>query len=133
MNESDRRQGSAADGIEIRVRRLIDGGRPCEAIDAATTAVALAPLRESAQRALVRAHLAAGDLCEARAAVQRYAQVTRRELGAEPAHEFWAMVGMSSWTHRHHSRADRRSAPAADPQHLVLRGRARGVVAQAHR
>ncbi|CAM3620493.1 BTAD domain-containing putative transcriptional regulator [Tsukamurella ocularis] len=74
-----------------------DDGRG--AVAAATAAVRRDPLCADAHRALARAHLAAGDLCQARAAVQRYAQVTRRELGAEPAADLWALVGLPSWTH----------------------------------
>lgn len=69
------------------------------AVEAATAAVRRDPLREDAHRALARAHLDAGDLCGARAAVQRYAQLARRELGAEPSPELWALVGLPAWTH----------------------------------
>ncbi|RDB49780.1 Bacterial transcriptional activator domain (plasmid) [Tsukamurella tyrosinosolvens] len=100
------------------------------AVAAATDAVRRDPLREDGHRALARAHLDAGDLCLARAAVQRYAQLTRRELGTEPSPDLWAMVGLSAWTH---TRRSARPSAAGDRQHLVLGGRAGGVMAQAHR
>ena len=101
-----------------------------DAVEAATAAVRRDPLREDAHRALARAYLDAGDLCLARAAVQRYAQLTRRELGAEPSPDLWTMVGLPAWTHA--QRPARSSAPG-DRQHLILGRRAGGVVAQAHR
>lgn len=104
-----------------------NGGR--DAVEAATAALRRDPLCEDAHRALARAHLDAGDLCGARAAVQRYAQLTRRELGAEPAPDLWTMVGLPAWTHARPAR----SSAAGDRQHLVLGGRTGGVMAQAHR
>ena len=84
------------------------------AVEAATAAVRREPLREDAHRALARAHLDAGDLCLARAAVQRYAQLTRRELGTEPSPELWALVGLPAWTHARPA-VQRKDATSADP------------------
>lgn len=56
-------------------------GRHAAAVDAAITAVCADPLRESAQRALVAAHLAEGNLAEARRTERLYRDLLRRELG----------------------------------------------------
>src|SRR5262249_11211403 len=45
--------------------RLVAAGRYSEALDAGLAAVAGEPLRESAHRAVVRVHLAEGNICEA--------------------------------------------------------------------
>jgi hypothetical protein len=45
-------------GLEALSRHLVRAGRFAEAVEAAMVAVAVEPLRESAQRALVTAHLA---------------------------------------------------------------------------
>jgi DNA-binding SARP family transcriptional activator len=48
------------------------------------TAIGVEPLRESAQRALIEAHLGAGNLVEARRIYDAYRGLVRRELGVEP-------------------------------------------------
>lgn len=70
-----------------------------KAVEAAVYAVRLEPLRESAQRALIAAHLAGGNLVEARRALDRYAALLRSELGAEPPESLTLMVA-DAWVHR---------------------------------
>jgi DNA-binding SARP family transcriptional activator len=53
-------------GLEALSRQLAEAGRADQAIEAAMLAVGADPLRESAQRALVEAHLAEGNWAEAR-------------------------------------------------------------------
>jgi DNA-binding SARP family transcriptional activator len=50
-------------------------------------AVSAEPLRESAQLALLRAHVAEGNLVEARRGCRTYCDLLRRELGVEPSTE----------------------------------------------
>jgi DNA-binding SARP family transcriptional activator len=71
----------AIDAISAQLRRV---GRCAEAIEAALVAVTADPLRDSAQAALVAAHLAEGNLCEARRAFSAYRRLLRAELGLEP-------------------------------------------------
>jgi DNA-binding SARP family transcriptional activator len=64
---------------------LLSRGRIALATDAAYTAVLTEPLRESAHRALIEAHFAAGNVCEAS---RQYAQLRRMladEIGIEPS------------------------------------------------
>ena len=51
--------------LEARCWRLVERGASADAIDLGLTAVAAEPLRESAQRCLIGAHLAEGNLGEA--------------------------------------------------------------------
>lgn len=63
-----------------------------EAVAAATRAVACEPLRESAQRCLINAHLAAGAPDRAAACYRAFAHRLRAELGAEPSRRITALV-----------------------------------------
>jgi hypothetical protein len=60
-------------------------------------AIGVEPLRESAQRALVQAHLAESNFIEARRDFLAYRNLVRRELGVEPSRELSALV---SWQQR---------------------------------
>lgn len=73
-------------------RRLAAVGRFADAIDAAMTAISADPLRESAQRALIEAHLAEGNWGEAERAYRSYRTLVRDELGVEPTAELSALL-----------------------------------------
>jgi DNA-binding SARP family transcriptional activator len=82
----------------LRVRALealadasVRAGVPAEAADAARSAVALAPFRESAHRLLMEAHEAAGNPAEALRAFEDLRKLLREELGAAPGHETLAV------------------------------------------
>ncbi|WP_236681061.1 AfsR/SARP family transcriptional regulator [Streptomyces siderophoricus] len=70
--------------LEALCRRLTELGEHRSAIDAGLSAVAADPLRETAQRVLMEAHLAEGNLSEAVRQYRTYAGLLRRELGVEP-------------------------------------------------
>ena len=57
----------------------------CETVQVGLVAVASEPLRESAQRLLVRAHLCEGNLAEALRQYYSYAELLGRELGVRPS------------------------------------------------
>jgi DNA-binding SARP family transcriptional activator len=95
--------------LEALSRRLMQVGRCAEAVEAAMMAVGAEPLRESAQRSLIQAHLAEGNWVEGRRTFEAYRQLLHRELGAQPDSELAAMV---------HRPADRRQPPAAIVGHL---------------
>ncbi|MBL0268205.1 MAG: hypothetical protein IPP99_05980 [Chitinophagaceae bacterium] len=63
-------------------------GAPQRRRDACVTAIRWDPLRESATRALVEAHLAQGNLADAERAYAQYASSLAAELGAEPHPDF---------------------------------------------
>jgi DNA-binding SARP family transcriptional activator len=69
------------------------------------TAVAVEPLRESAQRALVSAHLAEGNRIEALRCFDVYRALLWRELRVEPAADLTALLrsdppGQRQWPWR---------------------------------
>ena len=63
-----------------------------QALNAALIAVGADPLRESAQRALIIAYIAQGQLVEARRAHQSYTRLLLKECGVQPSPEFAALA-----------------------------------------
>ncbi len=72
----------ALEALSIRLREQSRFG---EAIDAALSAVAAEPLRESAQIALIEAYLAEGNVSEAARQKDAYRVLLDVELGLEPS------------------------------------------------
>ena len=66
--------------MEALSRILVAARRHAEAVEVAMTVVGLDPLRESAQRVLVEAHLAEGNVAEARRVYEIYRRTVQREL-----------------------------------------------------
>lgn len=62
------------------------------AVEAGAEAVASDPLRESARRALIRAHLAQGNRVTAIAQYRRYCLLLERKLGLEPSQSLAALI-----------------------------------------
>lgn len=79
--------------LEALSGRLAAAGRFADAIEAALLATSAEPLRESAQRALIKAHIAEGNLTEARRSYRAYHDLVYRELGITPSAEFTACLG----------------------------------------
>jgi DNA-binding SARP family transcriptional activator len=78
--------------LEALCDRLITAGRYGEAIDAGLAAVTAEPLRESAHRVLIKAHLAEGNHGEADRQYQLCRHLLRDELGVEPSNDLRALV-----------------------------------------
>jgi DNA-binding SARP family transcriptional activator len=78
--------------LEILGRRLIAVGRYADAVDVSMLAVGAEPLRESAQRVLVEAHLVEGNWFEACRSFRSYRERLRDELGVEPSAGFRALL-----------------------------------------
>ncbi|MFI5979788.1 BTAD domain-containing putative transcriptional regulator [Streptomyces sp. NPDC051555] len=78
--------------LEALSRQLGRAGRHAEAVESALVAVGAEPLRESAQRALIEAHLAEGNLIEAMRTYDAYRELTRRELGVDPGRELSELI-----------------------------------------
>jgi DNA-binding SARP family transcriptional activator len=72
--------------------RLISSGSSDRAIDLALTAVAIEPLRESAHRQLIKAHLAEGNAAEALRQYRSFAALLRQELGIPPSHAMAELI-----------------------------------------
>ncbi|GAA5108821.1 AfsR/SARP family transcriptional regulator [Nocardia iowensis] len=80
--------------LEVDARRLAEQGRYPEAIDVMLAVVAEEPLRESAQTALIEAHLCEGNVVEARRQLRMFADLLWTELGIRPSPELFGRVGM---------------------------------------
>ena len=91
--ERERIRQRVLHALETLSRLLTGHGRCAEAIEVAATAVAVEPLRESAQRALIEAHLAEGNVVEARRHFTRYRELLRRELAIAPSTALADLVG----------------------------------------
>jgi DNA-binding SARP family transcriptional activator len=90
--------------LEVLSRRLAAAGRCAEAVEAAISAVSADPLRESANKVLIEAHLAEGNLVEGRRAYQRYRDTVRRELGIEPGKQLASLVRLDLGSNPHRYR-----------------------------
>jgi DNA-binding SARP family transcriptional activator len=90
--ERERLRQRMLHGLEALSRLLTARGRHAEAVDAAITAVTAEPLRESAQRTLIEAHLAEANWVEARRTFLAFEVLIGRELGVAPSAELAALV-----------------------------------------
>ena len=83
--ERERQRQLSLHALESLCDYLTAAGRYGAAVQAALAAVDLEPLRESAHRALVRVHLAEGNVWEAIRRYRRYEEIAARDLGVEPS------------------------------------------------
>jgi DNA-binding SARP family transcriptional activator len=84
--------------LEALSERLSAAARHADAIEAAMVATRAEPLRESAHRALIKAHTAEGNLSEARRIYLAYRALLHRELGIFPSAKFAAGLGLpAAW------------------------------------
>jgi DNA-binding SARP family transcriptional activator len=90
--ERERLRQRVLHGMEALGRLLVRDRRPQDAVVAARCVVAVDPLRESAQRVLVEAQLAAGDPAGARSSYAAYRSAVLRLLGAPPSAALTALV-----------------------------------------
>jgi DNA-binding SARP family transcriptional activator len=79
--------------LEALSERLADAGRFDEALEAGLAAVASEPLRESAHRAVIRVHLADGNLGEALRQYRLCGRLLREQLGIEPSSRMEELMG----------------------------------------
>src|ERR1700752_43122 len=82
--------------LEANARRMLDRGDYPDAIDTMLVVVAEKPFRESAQSALIEAHLAEGNVAEARRQCAAYAQQLWMELRLHPSSELLQRVGLTA-------------------------------------
>ncbi|MCQ9133101.1 SARP family transcriptional regulator [Streptomyces sp. IBSBF 2807] len=78
--------------LDAVAEALIRQNRPALALEAAWASVRAEPLRESAHRAVVSAHLAEGNLSEALRHYRAFRRLLREELGVEPSPRFTRML-----------------------------------------
>ena len=92
ITERERIRQRTLHALEAVSRLLTQCGRCGEAVEAAMLAVHAEPLRESAQRALIEAHLGEQNLVEARRSYQLYEKLLMCELGIAPSRSLAAAV-----------------------------------------
>jgi DNA-binding SARP family transcriptional activator len=92
LMERERVRQRMLHALETLSRTLTRAGRFADAIEAAILAVRAEPLRESAQRALIEAHVAEGNLGEARRSYRTYRELVSRELGVEPSSDMLMLL-----------------------------------------
>lgn len=78
--------------LETLCRRLSEKGRFGQAVQAGLMAVSGEPLRESAQRTLVSAYIAEGNISAAAKQYDSFRELLRDELDLEPSEEMQALV-----------------------------------------
>jgi DNA-binding SARP family transcriptional activator len=93
LMERERQRQARLHAAEVLSRALRAQGRLAEAVQAALTAVWAEPMRESAQRVLVEAHLVEGNVSEALRQAASYRALLAEELGIAPGVEFEALLG----------------------------------------
>jgi DNA-binding SARP family transcriptional activator len=95
--ERERIRQRVLHALEALSARLSAVGRFADAIESAMLATSAEPLRESAHRSLIKAHVAEGNLTEARRAYLAYQGLMQRELGLLPPKNFAADLGIAMW------------------------------------
>lgn len=90
--EQERYREMRLQALEALCRWLVGCGRSGTAVEVGLATVATDPLRESAQRVLLEAHLAHGNPAAAVRGFERYRVRLRRELGMEPSGALARMV-----------------------------------------
>ncbi|MGC3992783.1 MAG: BTAD domain-containing putative transcriptional regulator [Propionicimonas sp.] len=83
--ERERCRQACLRAMDLVGDELVDSGRSDDALRIALAATAAEPLRESAHRVLVRAHLSQGNVAEAVREYLRFAELLEDELGARPS------------------------------------------------
>lgn len=92
--ERERMRQLRIHALEALCEKLTLAGHAGPAIQAGLAAVAAEPLRESAQRILIAAHLHEGNVSEARRQYDVYRERLRGTLGIEPSAGLQALVGV---------------------------------------
>ncbi|SER75741.1 DNA-binding transcriptional activator of the SARP family [Lentzea xinjiangensis] len=78
--------------LEAIAQRFISAGAHLAALEAAFTAIAIDPVRETAHRTVVAAHLAQGNCGSALRHYQQYRALLHRELGVAPSAQMTRLV-----------------------------------------
>lgn len=92
MLERERFRQIRLHALETICEDLTDAGSYALAVEAGVACVAAEPLRESAHRALIKAHCAEGNLGEAIRQYRLYRRIVSDELGLEPSAEMERIV-----------------------------------------
>jgi DNA-binding SARP family transcriptional activator len=120
LMERERVRQRLLHALEALSSQLAQVGRCAEAVDAAMMAVTAEPLRESAQRALIEAHIAEGNWVEGHRSLEAYRNLLDRELGVQPDPELASMVRKSARRPELAS-SDASGRPIPHPAHRIGR------------
>lgn len=90
--ERERFRHLRLNALEALCERRLATGRFRQALEAALAAVVGEPLRESAQRTLIKVHLAEGNYAEAVRQYRLYRALLQDRLGLEPSPQMEALV-----------------------------------------
>lgn len=115
--ERARLQQLRIQALEVAAARMIERGNIAAALVTASAAVAMEPLRESAQRLLIRVHLRDGNY---HAAVRDYSEFSsrlQRELGIAPSVQMQTLVRPLLEWRRTTATLWAESAPRLAPRH----------------
>jgi DNA-binding SARP family transcriptional activator len=91
--ERERLRQRLLHGLESLCCVLSELGRHSDAVEAGIGAVEIDPLRESAQRSLIEAHLAEGNIIEAYRVYKAYERLVHQELGVSPSQKISSLFG----------------------------------------
>ncbi|WP_077797140.1 BTAD domain-containing putative transcriptional regulator [Streptomyces sp. JHA26] len=92
LSERERLRQLRLHALDSLAEVLIAQGRAALAMEAALAGIRAEPLRESAHRAVVSAHLAEGNVCEALRHYAAFRDLLNDELGVEPSHRFTRLL-----------------------------------------
>jgi len=95
MVERERMRQLCLSAMEQMAQSLLDAGQVSLAIEAALCVVTADPLRESAQRVLIEAHVASGNRGEALRQFDRCRDLLRAELGLQPGEAVAAAAALA--------------------------------------
>lgn len=90
LPEQERVQQMHVHCLETLSRRLVQQEHYAFALQAATAATRIEPLRESAQRAVIDVYLAEGNPAQARGVYEDFRRMLRAEMGIDPSPELAA-------------------------------------------
>jgi DNA-binding SARP family transcriptional activator len=96
LTERERFRQLRLHALEKISQDLIDVGQYAAALQAALTAVAAEPLRESGHRQVVRVHVAEGNISEAFRVYCTYARMLANELGVAPSAAMTDLIGSAT-------------------------------------
>lgn len=96
--ERERHRQLSLHALEALALELADHGHFAAAVDAAMAAIEMEPLRESAHRAVIKVHLAEGNVTEATRHFRMYERTLESEMGITPSPRLQELVGPLPWS-----------------------------------
>lgn len=95
--ERERHRQLSLHALEALAFELAEEGRFAAAVDAAMAAIEMEPLRESAHRAVIKVHLAEGNVTEATRHFRMYERTLKKEMGITPSPRLQELLGRLPW------------------------------------